>query len=313
MQSTLRYLRNLLCLGSMLFGGLLNAQTVSLVQSDKTEAFQAASEALVAELVGKGQSRAEIRSMYAGDPEASMPAPESVRVVVTLGTAALRTVLARPGRAPLVIATLLPKLGYERVLADFGRRPGSHVAAVYLDQPIGRQLDLLRLALPKTRTLGVVWGPESVSQQAALLSAAQSRDIALATGFVTPTTALGAALRAALIDADAFIAVPDGQVFNSNTVSNMLITTYRARVPVIAFSPSYVRAGALLSVHTTPVQAGTQAGTVVKRYLQSGVAPESQYPQEFEVTVNELVARSLGLSLDASVLRERLKALEKRP
>jgi ABC-type uncharacterized transport system substrate-binding protein len=190
---------------------------------------------------------------------------------------------------------------------------GLHAAAVYLDQPLARQLDVLRLALPKARTLGVVWGPESVSQQAALTSAAQARELALVSGFVTPANALGSALRTALAEADALIAVPDAEVYNSNTVSNVLITSYRAGVPVIAFSPSYVRAGALLSLHTTPAQAGKQSGVMVHHYLQGGALPSSQYPQDFEVTVNELVARSLGLSLNAPTLRERLKALEKRP
>jgi ABC-type uncharacterized transport system substrate-binding protein len=54
-------------------------------------------------------------------------------------------------------------------------------------------------------------------------------------------------------------------------------------------------------------------GGVVQQYLQGGVAPVNQYPKDFEVTVNELVARSLGLRLNASVLRERLQSLEKRP
>jgi hypothetical protein len=52
---------------------------------------------------------------------------------------------------------------------------------------------------------------------------------------------------------------------------------------------------------------------MVRAYLQSGVLPPSQYPQEFEVTVNDLVARSLGLSLNAADLHARLRALEKRP
>jgi hypothetical protein len=41
--------------------------------------------------------------------------------------------------------------------------------------------------------------------------------------------------------------------------------------------------------------------------------PASQYPLDFSVSVNEYVARSLGLSLDARGLGERLHRMEKRP
>ena len=35
--------------------------------------------------------------------------------------------------------------------ADAGKRGAASVSALYLDQPFGRQLDLLRLALPQAR------------------------------------------------------------------------------------------------------------------------------------------------------------------
>ena len=302
----------LLLLGASLSCSVTQAQTVALVISDKSEALQSAADALVAELVDKGISQSDIRTLTADAREGVAQPGDSVRVVVTLGTPALRAALAQPGRTP-VIAILLPKVGYERTLEDSGKRAGSQTTAIYLDQPLGRQLDLLRLALPEARRLCAVLGPESASQEAAMRVAAQARDFELVSGLVKPAAALGPVLRSVLTDADALILVPDTQVFNSNTVSNVLITSYRARVPVIAFSPSYVRAGALLSVHSTPVQVGVQAAAAVQTLLQTRVLPPIQYPQDFEVTVNDLVARSLGLLLNPSELKERLKSLEKRP
>lgn len=307
-----RHFCMLFLLGMLLGCSVVQAQVVALVISDKSEALQSAADALVAELVDKGVSQSDIRLINAHLRDAVAQPLDSARVVVTLGTPALRAVLAQTGRTP-VIATLLPKVGYERVLEESGKRTGSQSSAIYLDQPLGRQLDLLRLALPKSRRLGAVWGQESASQQPALLAAAQARDFELVSGLVKPSAALGEVLRSVLTEADALIVVPDPQVFNGNTVPNVLITSYRARVPVIAVSPSYVRAGALLSVYSTPAQLGVQAAAAVQTLLQTGVLPSSQYPQNFEVAVNDLVARSLGLSLQASTLRERLKSLEKRP
>jgi putative tryptophan/tyrosine transport system substrate-binding protein len=125
---------------------------------------------------------------------------------------------------------------------------------------------------------------------------------------------LFAALRPVLDDAGVLLAVADPEVYNGSTVSNILLATYRAQVPVVAFSPAYVKAGALLALYSTPGQIGTQAAGLV-RQLQLGGAMgvTSQYPVEFSVAVNDHVARSLGFSLDEVALMTRLQKLERRP
>jgi len=240
-------------------GTAFATQLVYVVQSDRGEAVGTAAKALVANLVDKGLSPSDIRSLFADDPELSAPLPERVRVVVTIGSAALRSVLARPGRNPLVISAMVPRLAYERELAQSGRRAGFLGAALYLDQPMARQLDLVGSALPKARRLGVVWGGGSLAQQPVFTAAAQQRSLEPVAGSVAGGIPLGVALRAALQDADAFFAVPDGQVFSASTVTNVLVTSYRSRVPVIAFSPAWVRSGAL-PVPAHQRRAGRRAG-----------------------------------------------------
>jgi ABC-type uncharacterized transport system substrate-binding protein len=187
------------------------------------------------------------------------------------------------------------------------------MAALYLEQPVGRQLDLLRLALPAAHRIGVLWGPESIVQQPQLSAALAARGLEWSEGLVSEATPLVSALRSALNAADALLAMADGSAFNPSTASNILLTSYRARIPVMAFSPAYVKAGALLSVHSTAAQAGAQLASMTALFLQTNVLPASQYPLDFSVTANEYVARSLGLTLDAKVLAERLRRLEKKP
>ncbi len=82
----------------------------------------------------------------------------------------------------------------------------------------------------------------------------------------------------------------------------------------MAFSPAYVRAGALLALHVTPTQIGLQAATMTRSVLQGkALSATPVYSQDFSVAVNEHVARSLGLTLDAVALRERLRSREAAP
>ena len=234
------------------------------------------------------------------------------KLFVALGTEALKQLLAREVRVP-VLAVLIPRSGFERLMKEVGRKASSTVTALYLDQPFGRQLDLVRLAIPEAKRIGVLWGTESVLQQPALLAAMQSRGMQETSGPVVSNGVLFASLKGALDDAEVLMAVADPQVFNSATVSNILLATYRARIPMLAFSPAYVKAGALMSLHSTPAQIGTQAGSIVRLILQGGSLPAAQYPSDFMVSVNEHVARSLGLTLDAITLSDKLRRMEKRP
>ena len=210
-----------------------------------------------------------------------------------------------------LIAGLIPRVAFERVIQESSRKNPVNVAALYLDQPFGRQLDALHLVMPTARHIGVLWGPESITQQPLLSAALQSRSMDLSEGQVSDNLPLIAALRSALHEADVLLAVADGSVFNPSTVSNILLASYRAKTPVMGFSPAYVKAGALLSVHSTAAQAGVQLAAMASRFLQTNSLPGNQYPLDFSISGNEYVAHSLGISLDVKALSERLHKLEK--
>lgn len=115
-------------------------------------------------------------------------------------------------------------------------------------------------------------------------------------------------LNRALQESDAFIAVADNVVSNRKTVQNLLLTTYRQKVPVIGYSRAYVRAGALAAVYSTPEQIGRQAGELVGGLMkkEKWSLPAPLHPRYFSIEVNREVARSLGISVP------RTKSIEKR-
>jgi len=88
-------------------------------------------------------------------------------------------------------------------------------------------------------------------------------------------------------------------VFNASTAYGMMLTSYRAQVPVIGFSEGLVKAGALLGLYSTASQVARQGAEIAGRFLTGDAAlPAPQYPRYFAVSVNHTVARSLGISLD---------------
>lgn len=231
------------------------------------------------------------------------------RITVAVGAQACRAVAAGGGSTP-VLCALLPRTAFQTIAKNTSASKRV-LSAVWLDQPLTRQLTLIRLALPASRQIAVLLGPESVSLGRSISSNAAEHGFSVTAGELASESGLFGALQRVLTDADVLLAVPDGAVFNSRTVQNILRTTFQARVPVVAFAPAYVRAGALLALYSTPAQIGSQTGRAVSGFLSGRGLATPQAPHEFEVSVNQHVAGALALQInEESVLAARLRKLE---
>ncbi len=120
------------------------------------------------------------------------------------------------------------------------------------------------------------------------------------------------ALHELLQISEVLLALPDSAIYNDSTILNILLTTYCSGVPLIGFSPGFIKAGALFAVSSTPAQIAAQAATLIRQFGESNSLPAAQYPQEFEVTINEQVAHSLGLPIKtSSKLSHEIKAAKR--
>jgi putative ABC transport system substrate-binding protein len=284
---------------------------IVIVSSERSAAYVDAAEALVSELERGGLSRYDMLQVTAS--EFATLGPMAPKLFVALGTEAASVLSKAELRAP-VLCTLLPRISFERVLLASGRKPSPQFSALYLDLPLGRQLDLIRLALPAARHVGVLWGPESQAQAPGLRILAQARGLDLVEATIGQNELIFPSLKGVLDKADVLMAVADPHLYNSGSIQNILLASFRARIPMVAFSPAYVRAGALLALHVTPVQMGQQAAEIARGVLQGkALSPTPLYSQDVSVAVNEHVARSLGLTLDAEALREQLRRREGPP
>lgn len=235
-------------------------------------------------------------------------------VVIALGNRALQGALGAAGSSAPVVATLLPRSAYERIVKGAKIGEARPVTAVFLDQPWSRQLNLVRTMLPGKHRVGVLATAEAEETVAPLRAAVREARMSLREEIVAGGPGdIHPGLARLLPETDALLAVPDSAVFNAGTLHNILVTTYRAQQPVFGFSAAYVRAGALAAVYSTPQQVGRQAGEAVARLLAGEKLPAPQHPRAFAVSVNGTVARSLELAVeDEAALAQKLARMESR-
>jgi putative ABC transport system substrate-binding protein len=280
------------------------ADAVLLVLSGRGGPYAEAADALLSEMNGE----VAVTQRLAG--EISAPLSAAPRAVVALGSDACRAISTGAVAAPWRLCALVPASVVERIAET--SRPGVRpLSAIVLDQPPARQLALIRLAMPERRRLAVLYGPDSKALAPRLQGTAQTSGFRLQTLGIGGADDLADGLRQVLHEAEVLLALPDGAVFSSQTIQNVLITTFRNRVPVVAFSPAYVRAGALMAIYSAPEQVGRQAGRALRAALAGRELPWLQPPQDFVVRVNPDVARALGIELESEQsLAARLRRLE---
>lgn len=277
------------------------ADTVALILSERAGAYAE----VAAELRNALRSGPGI--IEATPDEAATLARRRPRLCVAVGTQACRAAAAANSSAPLV-CVLVPRFAYERISTAVRGRAKT---ALLLDQPVSRQMALIKFAVPERRKVAALLGAESGSLAGALASGAAEQGLRFVSRRVDNADELHAALQVVLDDADVLLAVPDSGVYNSRTVQNILRTAFQSNVPLVAFSPAYVKAGALVAVYATPAQIGRQAAAWVDRFLEGHPLPPVQHSRDFEVSVNRNVARALGVTIDdGAALAERLHRME---
>lgn len=298
------------CLLALLGGPAADAfaASVVLVLSEDSAAFREAAEAASGELRATGHHLRTLVAPLMPDEAAQLA---SNGAIITFGTRAAQNVASLAPRT-LILHSLLPRSAYERLpnRGDDTRR----VSAVFIDQPPARQIELLRIALQDWPRIGIIVGRDSGEIGTRLQSAAREKRMRLAVEVVSDEHDLYGALQRLLAEPTVLLAVPDAELYNNRTISNILLTAYHHHSPVVGFSPAYVKAGALIALYSTPAQIGQQAGDAVRVGLASGSLPPPTAPREFHVSTNTYVARSLGIALDdAAKLRDSLERRENPP
>ncbi len=266
---------------------------VEIVLGDSAPAYLEARAELAAQLAGIELVVSAATSLASAAKRANLP-----EVVLALGSEALRTASRMREDAPIV-TLLIPRESFER-LRDEARATGHHrpVTGVYLDQPWSRQIALVRLIAPERRRIGVLSTSSFVPQVSVLERIAKEQKATIIHELVESPQALHVDLMRIIGGADVLLAVPDARVYSASTIQHILLTTFRARLPLIGFSPAYVQAGALAAVYSTPTQMAREAAAMVRRLLAGQAPPGGEYPRAFTVTVNRAVARSLDLAVD---------------
>ncbi len=223
---------------------------------------------------------------------ADVTSPDTL--VISLGTKSGEQLVKTRHEGPRFF-TLIPAAGFKRLESCCLNSKTSSVGSLFVDQPLQRQFALTRELLPGKNRIGILLGKANQSKKAVLEKEAKRQGFAITVKIVDTSSAVGPALKSLVDDIDVLLAVPDHLVYNSTTIVNLLLSSYRHKIPVIGYSKALVNAGATAAIYAEVEQLADVAADEVIGYYRTQKFGSSHYADKFTVKVNRDVARSLGL------------------
>lgn len=93
------------------------------------------------------------------------------------------------------------------------------------------------------------------------------------------------------------LALPDHQIFNPNSLKNILLTTYRYNQVVVGYSPGMVNAGTLATTYSDLSQQASDTLRVIQYHQREGQWPQPAHARPNQIHINQAVARSLAIPI----------------
>jgi ABC-type uncharacterized transport system substrate-binding protein len=259
---------------------------VVVVTESGVPAYADAIEGLTAGLGANLGQIVDLRAATAANSLARLLEARDTQVVVAVGSRALAQLRARPASLP-VVATMVPR----------GAEPEG-TGQVDLDVPLGAQLEAVRALLPRASRAGIIRNPaRSRFTAEALGSQARKEGFTLAVADCDGPGRLLKAVASLQGRVDFLLCFPDPDLYNAVTIQPLVLAAIEYRLPIVGFSPAFVRAGAAAGVYPDYRALGRQTAEMALRLHRGEASGGEEYPARLQVAVNRRVARLLGLDL----------------
>ncbi len=291
-------------LGAILLGAVrASAATIVTLLSSGAQPYLDAQQQIQQAASAHGDS---VRSVLLADASKKKALRET-DVVVAIGSEAAAWARDNaPGDGPLYYC-MVPSA------AELGLNNCPRVCrGVETDVPLAEQIALIARTLPQARTVGMLYrsdleqGRKAKADMEAALPGGWKLQAVAVNDFETKSKAIDALLERRV---DVIWTSPDPTVYDIPVLKALLLAALRQAVPVYGFSQAIVKSGGLVGTNISPDEQGRQAASLVTADLDAARGnpsakprPEAR-PPRYEIAVNAIVAKKLGITIPQS-LRE---------
>ena len=228
-------------------------------------------------------------------------------VIVTVGGTATKAAQQVTKTTPIVMSVVIDPLG-SGLVASLAR-PGGNVTGITVmaSDIVGKQLELLKQAVPEVSRVALLWNPVNPGSAPQLREAeAAARALGLRLQAVEARDPQGIDSAFAAMTRErpgALVVLPDA-IFG-NQRKQIADLAAKARLPSICGIPEYGEAGGLIVYGANNLDLERRAAIFVDKILK-GAKPADlpvEQPTTFELVINLRAAKAIGLTIPPSLLQ----------
>ena len=220
-------------------------------------------------------------------------------LIFAIGNWALQVVVSRPSSVPVVYAMVLNP-------ASIVGTDGKNVTGASMNIPVEQPIRLLKQLGSQIKRIGVIYNRArtgSLVRRAQVV--ARDEGLELVTREISSAKDVVAALESFQDGIDALWIVPDETVLSQAVVQQLLLFSYRRKVPVLGLSDRHAQMGALFALSfASGEDIGRQAGELAQAILGGRAAADVPFTnaRKLHLTVNLKAAQKLGLEIPPAIL-----------
>jgi putative ABC transport system substrate-binding protein len=228
-------------------------------------------------------------------------------VIVTVGGTATKAARQTTKTTPIVMSVVIDPLG-SGLVASLAR-PGGNVTGITVmaSDIVGKQLELLKQAVPEVSRVALLWNPANpggAPQLREAEAAARALGVRLQAVEAQDPQGIDNAFAAMTRErAGALLVLPDA-IFG-NQRKQIADLAAKARLPSICGIPEYGEAGGLIVYSANNLDLERRAAIFVDKILK-GAKPADlpvEQPTKFELVINLRTAKAIGLTIPPSLLQ----------
>ena len=220
-------------------------------------------------------------------------------LVFAVGIWALQAIVSRPTPLPVVYAMVLNP---PSVIGTAGK----NVTGASMNVPVEQSIRLLKQLGPQIKRIGVIYNPAKTGylvKRAQVV--AKEEGLELVAREINSAKEVIGALESFQDGIDALWIVPDETILSQAVVQQMLLYSYRRKVPLLGMSDRHAQMGALFSLSfASGEDIGRQAGELAQAILTGRAASDVPYTsaRKLFLTVNLKTAQKLGLEVPQAIM-----------
>ncbi|MCW8899597.1 MAG: hypothetical protein OQK75_05015 [Gammaproteobacteria bacterium] len=180
---------------------------------------------------------------------------------------------------------------------------------IYINQPVNRYVQLFKALFPEGKKLAFAHTEKNSIKSQQVKSALKKNDLIYKDIHIQKDNNASRIFINELNNDDVLLALPNHYIYNSENAKSIILSTYHANVPIIAYSKSFAKAGALISLYSSVDNVADKTAKIIGSIIVDGTLSQKEYyPDDFMIEINSAVARSLNINISSeNILKSKIR------